>query len=336
MGALLLLSTLALHSQVIDVAVARLRYSKVEIITQKEFRDRVATLEAGLKQTLTLDQKKQLLDTMVSEKLILQAAEKSGIRVTDQEIIASAKAQIGQPNMTDADLRRVVEQQMGTTWNAFLTTSRTQLTGRKYVLANPQAQELSKATAADVDVTAYYEENKSKFMNPDLVRVSHIFFDTKKAPVGTPAEIRKRAEETQKAVASGQLTFEEAVRTRSEDKTSSAKVGDLGFIPRNDANITGLFGRDFLAALFRLKKGEVSSVLESNLGLHIIRITEKLDQKFLGINDPISPQDTTTVRELIKAQLSVQAQQEALEKLLESIVNGLKKDAEINLYVDKI
>ncbi|OHD12111.1 MAG: hypothetical protein A2Z96_03145 [Spirochaetes bacterium GWB1_48_6] len=335
-GMMLALLTTALPAQIIDVAVARLKLTKVELVTQKEFRDRVSQLEKGLRQTLTAEQKTQLLDTMVSEKLILQAAEKAGMKVTDQEIITAAKAQIGQTNITDADLKRVIEQQMGTTWAAFLSTSRTQLMGRKFVLGNPKAQDLSKATVSDADVVAYYEENKPKFVNPDLVRVSHIFFDTKKSPVGTPAEIKKRAEDTQKAIASGQLTFEEAARTKSEDKVSSSKGGDLGFLPRNDANIQGIFGKDFITNLFRLKKGEVSSVIESNLGFHIVRITEKLDQKFLKIDDAISPQDTGTVRELIKAQLSMSAQQTALENLLAEIVDGLKKDSEISLYPDKM
>lgn len=332
----LIIAASGLQAQPLDVPVATIKLLKTEIITKKDLQEKVAILEKATRQTLTAQQKQSLLDELVNTSLILQAAEKSGLRVNEADVINYGRSQLN-VKVTDDEFKKLIEQQTGATWAQFYEGTRKSLLAQKFVLSYPKSEEVGKAAVTDAEVTAYFEENKAQFVSPDMVRVSHILFDTKVKPSGTLDQIRKRADDTQKQIADGKATFEEMVRKESDDKSSAAVNGDIGFLPRGSTTevsqqYIALFGKDFMSAVFSLKKGEVSKVLSSNLGFHIVRVTDKLDQKFLGLNDPVNPLQPTTVREFIKLQLTSKAQQEALQKLLADIVDELKKEAEIKTF----
>ena len=80
----------ALASAQIDPTVARVKLTKVEVITQKQFRQQVEKLEEGLKQPLTREQRQQYLDALVDEKVLLQAADREHVRATPAEIAGRA------------------------------------------------------------------------------------------------------------------------------------------------------------------------------------------------------------------------------------------------------
>ena len=105
---------------------------------------------------------------------------------------------------------------------------------------------------------------------------------------------------------------------------------------RNDAQRRQLLGTAFFDAIFKLKKGETSGVLQSNLGYHIVQVTEKLDARLLGLADKLPPQNTMTVKEAINASLVTQRQADAYKAALADIVAELKKQAEIKIFDDNI
>ncbi len=331
--AFMIASTRLVFSQTPDVAVATVRLVRTEVISQRDFRDKVSRLERLAQKPMEPADKIKLIDVLVSEVLLAQAAERAGIRATDAEIIAFAKSTARVPaTVPDAEFRRMIEQQSGSTWAAFLTEARKSYVTQKFIMSKPEASHLQNVEITDARVNEFYNENKAQFMNPDLVRISHIFFDTKQQPRGTIAEIRARATAALGRLNSNQATFEELVRTDSEDEGSKPRNGDLGFLARGDAQAIGLFGRDFVALLFGMRKGATSTTLmESNAGLHIVRITDKLDQRFLAITDKISPLDTRTVREYIRLQLTAQEQQKKLQEFMQSVVDGLKAETQADI-----
>lgn len=338
--AALALVSWSLNAQVLDQPVATVKLTKTEIISQKEFKEKVALVEQATNKTLGTAEKTELLNELVANVLILQAAEKAGIKVGEAEVIAAAKAQLN-AKMPDEEFKKAVEKQTGAPWAKFADNARKQLIAQKFIMQNPKSAELEKVTVTDSEIAAFFEENKAQFISPEMARISHIFFDTKKNPKGTLEQIRQRADDTQKLLSSGKATFEEMARKESDDKNTAGSGGDLGFIPRGTSSpasqqIAQLFGKEFIASVFGLKKGEVSKVLTSNLGLHIVRVTEKMDQKFLQLNDQINPMQSTTVKELIRNQLTGKNQQEALSKLLNDIVDELKKQADIKTYPKNI
>jgi peptidyl-prolyl cis-trans isomerase SurA len=98
-------------------------------------------------------------------------------------------------------------------------------------------------------------------------RVSHILM--KPTPTMTAAEVKKKLLELKEKVLNKSATFEDLARQNSQEPSSAAKGGDLGFLEPGDA------GPEFDQAISTLKPGEISDPIESPFGFHILRITER-------------------------------------------------------------
>ena len=119
----------------------------------------------------------------------------------------------------------------------------------------------------------YYEDNKSQFTE-DKVRASHILISTvdkdgKELSPEKKKEAKKEAEEIYKKVKAGE-DFATLAKEYSQDEYSAVNGGDLGFVEK------GQMVPEFEAAAFGLKKGEVSEIVESQYGYHIIKVTDKV------------------------------------------------------------
>ena len=107
-------------------------------------------------------------------------------------------------------------------------------------------------TVTDQEVRAYYDGHKADYIGPEKRRVAHIVVPT-----------REEAEEIEKAIAEGEQ-FEKLV-SRSTDTESAKKLGNLGWVTRNDA-----VGE--LEAVFSLEEGQVSQPIESKYGYHVFLV----------------------------------------------------------------
>jgi len=117
-------------------------------------------------------------------------------------------------------------------------------------------------TLKDADVAAYYEQNKSRFGQPERRRASHILI------AGTGEASRTKAEAIAKQAAERPEEFAELARTDSQDSGSAAQGGDLGWITH------GMLAAPIEQAIFGLSSGQVSGVIESQYGFHVVRVTE--------------------------------------------------------------
>ena len=98
-------------------------------------------------------------------------------------------------------------------------------------------------------------------------RVSHILM--KPTPTMTAAEVKRKLLELKEKVANQAATFEDLARQYSQEPASAAKGGDLGWLAPGDA------GPEFDQALTSLKPGEMSDVIESPFGFHVLRVIER-------------------------------------------------------------
>ncbi len=118
------------------------------------------------------------------------------------------------------------------------------------------------------DVQTYYDQNKSRFGSKEERRASHILFEAEKsASDGAKKEARAKAEAVLAEVKKDPSKFADLAASKSQDAGSAAKGGDLGF-----------FAKDGLVpavadAAWALKEGEVSGVVESEFGFHIVKLT---------------------------------------------------------------
>ncbi|KQW55312.1 SurA N-terminal domain-containing protein [Variovorax sp. Root411] len=121
----------------------------------------------------------------------------------------------------------------------------------------------------EADLKTYYEQNASRFGTKEERRASHILIT---APSSMPAADREKAkakaEQLLAEVKKSPASFAEVARKNSQDPGSAEKGGDLDFVTK------GAMVKPFEDAMFALKKGETSGVVETEFGYHIIRLTD--------------------------------------------------------------
>lgn len=160
------------------------------------------------------------------------------------------------------------------------------------------------AKISDADLKKFYDQNIEKFKTGEQIRASHILVKNEQTAKDILAQIRKGA------------NFEELARKNSVD-SSAAKGGDLGWF--NKGAMVPVFEKAALA----LKEGQVSDVVKSDFGFHIIKLTGKR---------PAGTRPFEEVKDQIKAALMPSKQQEIFQKIKEE----LKKSAKITVKDDAL
>ncbi|SAK77591.1 PpiC-type peptidyl-prolyl cis-trans isomerase [Caballeronia hypogeia] len=124
---------------------------------------------------------------------------------------------------------------------------------------------------SDADLKKYYDDNVQRYRTEGEVRASHILVNAPKdASAADKAKAKQKAEELLAQVKAHPDQFAQIAQKNSEDPGSASKGGDLGYFARGQ--IAG--GKAFDDAAFSLKKGEVSNIVESDFGYHIIQATD--------------------------------------------------------------
>ncbi len=123
--------------------------------------------------------------------------------------------------------------------------------------------------ANEADLKTYYEQNTARFGTKEERRASHILIT---APAsmssGDRAKAKAKAEQLLADVKKAPATFADVARKNSQDPGSAEKGGDLDFVTR------GAMVKPFEDAMFALKKGDVSDLVETEFGYHIIHLTD--------------------------------------------------------------
>lgn len=121
----------------------------------------------------------------------------------------------------------------------------------------------------EADLRSYYDQNAARFGTKEERRASHILIS---APASAPAaereKARAKAQQLLAEVKKAPGTFADVARKNSQDPGSAEKGGDLDFVTR------GAMVKPFEDAMFALKKGEISDVVETEFGYHIIQLND--------------------------------------------------------------
>ena len=161
----------------------------------------------------------------------------------------------------------------------------------------------------EADLKSYYEQNVSRLSGKEERRASHILVS---APKDAPADKRQAAKEKAKAllaqVRKAPDTFADVARKNSDDIASAKAGGDLGFFGR------GAMVKPFEEAVFAMKKGDISELVESDFGFHIIRLTDVKSPKQKSFEE---------LRPGIEADLRNQTAQRKYAEVAEAFTNGV-------------
>lgn len=319
--------------------VALVKLTKTEPITVKQLKAEVQKIEAQTGKTLSNDERKQVLDVMINERLALQAAERDKITVSDAEInqqlqqARTAMAQSMGRQPTDAEFESAIKQQTGMDLASYKDQIKRLSTVQKYLMTKKQdiLQSIKKPTEGEIK--NFYDLNKAKLVRPDTVRFSMIFI-----PYGSDAAAKAKAKELAdklvKEIGTSPSKFDEAV-LRGQSASSGYQAGDGGYLPKT-AEAQSIVGADFMNVAFSLKQGEVSRLIENSKGYQIIKITEAYSQKTLELDDIYQLGTKVSVREYIGNLLYQQNQQAAFDRASKELVDELRAGGKSFQVFDKL
>ena len=164
-------------------------------------------------------------------------------------------------NPTDAEL----EQFYKANEKLFQATEKANI---EYVVLDIETLKKS-VVVSDADLKSYYDQNAQRLTGKEERRASHILVTAAKSlPDAERVKAKAKADELLALVTKNPETFAEVARKNSQDPGSAPSGGDLDFFAR-DAMV-----KPFSDAAFAMKKGDISAVVESEFGFHIIKLTE--------------------------------------------------------------
>ena len=158
--------------------------------------------------------------------------------------------------------------------------------------------------ASDAELKAYYEQNKERFAEKEKRRASHILISAPKTAQGEERQkARAKADELLAAVKKNPDSFAEVARKNSADPGSAAKGGDLDFFGK------GAMVKPFEDTAFALKKGEISGVVETDYGFHIIKLTDIAEAKQRSFEEVRADIDTEWKRQQAQQKFAAAAEE---------------------------
>ena len=251
--------------------------------------------------------RKDILDGLIERELLYQQSQKEGIKVDDKSVDQQLsqikkrfpsedafKTALSNMNLSEEEVKNQIERGLAI---------------RQLI----DQQITKKIVISDKDTKAYYDGNQQMFKQPEQVKASHILIKVDgNAAESQKAAARKKIETVQQKVKAGG-DFAQLAKEYSEGPSKS-KGGDLGYFRR------GQMIKPFEDTAFAMQPNEVSGIVETRFGYHIIKVYDKKPEQTLAYAD-------------VKDQLNQRMKQEKVEQEATQYIEQLKKDAKIEKYI---
>ena len=235
----------------------------------------------------------QAVDNLVMKSLLLEAIEKDGIKISDDEVAAEFekfKAQLPE-GMTIEQ----IQQNNNMTEDEIRETIKLEMTANKLITQHTD----DKITApTDEDVSKFFEENKERFATPETVTAKHILFACK--PTDDESVKKEKLAKAEKIraelLAGGDFA---KLAMENSDCPSKERGGNLGSFSK------GQMVPPFEAAAFSQKIDEIGPVVTTDFGYHIIVVEKHQDAKTVTLDE---------VKDRIKQIMTSQQRQKAAQQ----------------------
>lgn len=258
------------------------------------------------KDKVIADGHNRILNRMVDNRLIEQRAKKAGIIIKDDEVMDTIQDLLRRKNIPTEEFTKTLERE-GTTLEAYRQDMKEQMTRMRLLRKELKAKTL----VSDEEIGEYYVKHRQEYEGKEAVRIKQILI---LLPPNTSRtmkiKLKADAEMIRKRLMDGE-SFD-LLAVQFSQGPSAATGGDVGFLDK------GTMLPEVDAAAFQLSKDEISEVIVSTVGFHIIKV---LDKRGAGIK-PID-----VVREEIKAKL----EEDKMEKKYEEWIAELRKKAHIEI-----
>lgn len=285
-----------------------------EVITLKEYNEalqpylqKIEEAYQGKDKAIVVKQTKDaILQRLIDNLLIEYEAKKKGTNIKDEEVMNVLKDMLTRQNIEMKDYLKKLAKE-GTPLEAVKSEIRGQLMRMRLM----RLEVKSKILVSDQEIGEYYDRHRDEYEGKEAVRIKQILLlISPNSSAAAVAKLREDAGKIQKR-ASGGESFD-ALAAKYSQGPAAAPGGDVGFIEK------GGMIPEIEKAAFSLPQGQVSHVIQSSVGFHIIQV---IDKRGAG-HKPI-----TVVREEIKAKL----EDEKLEKKYDEWITSVRKRSHIDV-----
>jgi len=176
-------------------------------------------------------------------------------------------------------------------------------------------------TVDEADIQAAYNERKDRYTQPETRRARHILIALPKdADKAARKAARAKIDKALKELRSGK-SFADVAKKMSDDKATAANGGDIGYLPK------GSTVAPFDAALFAMKKGEISDIVETQFGLHLIQLEDIKPQQVKSLAE---------VHDALKKELTLARADDEAYKLSQDLDDALGREDTLKAAADSI
>jgi peptidyl-prolyl cis-trans isomerase C len=282
-----------------------------EVVTKVDFDRLIKNMEVSANQPVPPEKRDEIfrraLDQLVTYTVLTQETRARKIAVTDAEIDENLKQMRSQFPNEDAFTKALAAR--GMTMEKLKSDAKIDMSINKMM----EAEMANQTPPTDAQVREFYDKNPDKFKQDEAVRASHILF---RVPANADAATKKKALDQAQSVlkqARAGADFAELAKKYSADG-SAQQGGDLNFFTK------GQMVPEFDQTAFALKTGEISDIVTTQFGYHIIKLTDRRAPSTVPF-EQVSPR--------IKEYLTEQQKQQKGQAFIES----LKQKAKIEVLV---
>ncbi|MEE3347590.1 MAG: peptidylprolyl isomerase [Nitrospinota bacterium] len=308
----LVFGPLSIHARVLDKVAAKVNS---EIITLSVIEERAEILRqkyVGAPISISeQDLLKEALNMVIEESLQIQEGKKLGFVIDEDAVDAAMEEIIKKNDLADGQLQEMLKRE-GRTLKSYKNHIRDQIMVSKIT----RFEIGNRVKVSEKSIIKYYKENQKEFWQEGKVKARHILFIAER---GSSEKIRREKLQQAKKILLKLRKgndFAKLAMKYSED-ISASNGGDVGFVGR------GKMVPEFEEAVFNLKPGQVSDIVKTEYGYHIIKVEEVLPGKTLTLKD---------VKNRIHQILTMQMQKQVYDVWM----NELKNSAfiEVTLFED--
>ncbi|MFC1488788.1 peptidylprolyl isomerase [Thermodesulfobacteriota bacterium] len=273
----------------------------------KQVEQRLAGAEKDLGVSQRAEIKKEVLEKLINRELLYQKSQKDGFKVTSAEV-DDQLSRIRRRFSSEEEFKRALGY-MGFTEKNIEYQIRRGIEIQRFVDHN-FAQ---KAAVAEKEIKAYYKSHPGYFKQPEQVRASHILI--KVAPDANDfqkAEARSKIEMIRQMLKEGE-DFAALARAYSKGP-SNANDGDLGYFRRGEKAMP------FETAAFALEPGDVSGIIETDIGFHLIKVVDKKSEASTGYGKA-------------RGKIAQYMKQKQVQKMADEYAENIKRSATIERFL---
>ncbi|MBK9120340.1 MAG: peptidylprolyl isomerase [Phycisphaerales bacterium] len=293
-----------------------------EIITEAAvrvfFEDRLKAqgIDPAMMEPMFAQVHDQIVQTLVVNQLLDAEVEKAEIKFTDDEYRARMEQDLQKymkaQGLTREEIADRIQQQTGKSLDEFMAERSAAQDVRQNFRYAALVEKLfpDRIKISDERAREFYDaERDTRYTQREEVRASHVLVSTQGMSPEQKAEARNKAVTILANARASGADFAALARDNS-DCPSKSQGGDLGFFPRQGAMV-----EPFAAAAYALQVGEISDLVETDFGYHIIKTTERREARVIPFEE---------ARDGIKTQLSEMQLQETLREFAEKLQREAK------------